>query len=83
MIEKILRPKNLYRAYHQVVSNKGSSGVDGMSVYELKSLRDKNGVKLLTSILNRNYVPQPIKRVDIPKGKGKTRPLGIPTVVDR
>ena len=83
MIEKILRPKNLYRAYHQVVSNKGSSGVDGMSVYELKSFRDKNGIKLLTSILNRRYVPQPIKRVDIPKGKGKTRPLGIPTVVDR
>jgi len=83
MIDKILRPKNLYRAYHKVVSNKGSAGVDGMSVYELKSFRDENGIKLITSILNRKYVPQAIKRVDIPKGKGKTRPLGIPTVVDR
>ena len=83
MIEKILRPKNLYKAYHRVLSNKGVAGVDGMSVYELNSFREEKGKQLLTSILNRTYVPQAIKRVDIPKGKGKTRPLGIPTVVDR
>jgi group II intron reverse transcriptase/maturase len=83
MIEKILQPKNLYKGYRKVVSNKGSAGVDGMSVYKLESYRDENGTKLMTSILNRKYVPQAIKRVEIPKGKGKTRPLGIPTVVDR
>jgi RNA-directed DNA polymerase len=83
MIEKILQPKNLYKAYRKVVSNKGSSGVDGMSVNELKSHRDQNGIKLMTSILNRKYVPQPIKGAEIPKSNGKTRLLGIPTVVDR
>ena len=83
MIEKILHPKNLYKAYCKVVSNKGSSGADGMSVYELESYKDENRIKLMTSILNRKYVPQAIKRVEIPKGKDKTRPLGIPTVVDR
>lgn len=83
MIEKILQPKNLYRAYQRVVRNKGASGVDGMSVYELQSFKDENGIKLITSILNRMYVPQTIKGVEIPKGKGKTRLLGVPTVVDR
>lgn len=52
MIEKTLQPKNLYKAYRQVVSNKGSSGVDGMSVYEL-SYKDENRIQLITSILNR------------------------------
>ncbi len=83
MIEKILQPKNLYKAYRKVVSNKGASGIDGMSVYELSSYREAQSVKLLTSILTRKYVPQAIRRVEISKGKGKTRPLGIPTVVDR
>ena len=83
MIEKILQPKNLEKAYRKVVSNKGSSGVDGMSVYELSSYREENGINLITTIVNRKYIPHPIKRVDIPKGKDKTRPFGIPTVVDR
>ena len=83
MIEKILQPKNLYKAYHKVVSNKGSSGVDGMSVYKLSSYRDENEVRLLTSIVNREYVPNAIRGVELPKSNGKTRLLGIPTVVDR
>ena len=83
MIEKVLQPKNLYTAYRKVVRNKGGTGVDGMSIYELTSYREENGIKLMTSILNRRYVAQAIRRVEIPKGKGKTRPLGIPTVVDR
>ena len=62
MIEKILRPKNLYKAYRQVVSNRGSSGVAGMSVYELESYKGENRIRLMTSILNREYVPQAIKR---------------------
>ena len=83
MIEKILHPKNLYKAYRQVVSNKGSSGVDGMSVYELQSYKDENRIKLMTSILNRKYVPQAIKGVEIDKSSGGVRLLGVPTVVDR
>ena len=83
MIEKVLQPKNLYKAYRKVVSNKGSAGVDGMSVYKLASYKDENREQLATSILNRKYVPQPILGVEISKGHGKFRLLGIPTVVDR
>jgi len=70
MIEKILHRKNLYKAYRQVVSNKGSSGVDGMSVYELQSYKDENHIKLMTSILSRKYVPEAIKGVEIDKSSG-------------
>jgi RNA-directed DNA polymerase len=83
MIEKVLHPRNLTRSYYQVVRNKGSAGVDKMSVYELASYREAKGEALITSLLNRKYVPQAIKGVEIPKGNGKTRLLGVPTVVDR
>src|SRR5690606_33066191 len=83
MIEKVLQPKNLYKAYRQVAGNKGASGVDGMKVSELKSYIDNNRKAVLTSILNRKYVPKPIRGVEIPKSNGKIRLLGVPTVVDR
>jgi len=83
MIEKVLRPKNLHRAYGKVVSNQGSAGVDGMSVYELESYKEENRIKLMTSIVNRKYIPNAIKGVEIPKSNGETRLLGVPTVVDR
>lgn len=83
MIEKVLQPKNLYKAQRKVVGNKGSAGVDGMEVTELKSNIDKNRARILTSILNGKYVPKPIRGVEIPKGKDKTRLLGVPTAVDR
>lgn len=83
MIERVLQPKNLYKAHRQVVGNKGASGVDGMKVGELKSYIDQNRQTLLTSILNRRYVAKPIKGVEIPKTNGSARLLGVPTVVDR
>lgn len=83
MIEKILQAKNLYRAYRQVVSNKGSAGIDGMQVTVLKSYIDQHRTPMLTSILNRQYVRQAIRGVEIPKSNGRTRLLGVPTVVDR
>ena len=83
MIEKVLHPRNLTKSYYQVVRNKGSAGVDKMSVYELASFRKAKGEALITSLLNRKYIPQAIKGVEIPKGNGKTRLLGVPTVVDR
>uniref|UniRef100_UPI004048C85B reverse transcriptase domain-containing protein n=1 Tax=Roseivirga sp. TaxID=1964215 RepID=UPI004048C85B len=83
MIEKVLHPRNLTRSYYQVVRNKGSAGVDKMSVYDLASFREAKAQTLTLSILNRKYVPQAIKGVEIPKGNGKTRLLGVPTVVDR
>ncbi len=83
MIEKVLNRKNLYKAYRQVVRNKGSAGVDGMKVTDLISYLEINRDRIATSILNLTYVPKPIKGVEIPKSNGKTRLLGVPTVVDR
>ena len=83
MIERVLQPKNLYKALKKVVSNKGSCGVDGMGVTRLASYLENNRKQLINSIANGNYVPQPILGVEIPKSNGKTRLLGVPTVVDR
>lgn len=83
MIEKVLQAKNLYKAYQKVISNKGSAGIDEMKVYELKTYIDKYRNTILNSIVSNKYIPQPIKGVEIPKSNGKTRLLGIPTVVDR
>lgn len=83
MIEKVLHPRNLTKACRQVISNKGSAGVDGMCVDELKSFIDDNRSKVALDILYRRYVPSPIKGVEIPKSNGKTRLLGVPTVMDR
>ena len=83
MIEKVLNRKNLYKAYRQVVRNKGSAGVDDMKVTELLSFLESNRDRIATSILNHTYVPKPIKGVEIPKSNGKMRLLGVPTVVDR
>ena len=83
MIEQVLKRKNLYRAYRQVVSNKGSAGIDGMTVYELANHLEANRDRITTDVLSHAYIPAPIKAVAIPKGNGKTRLLGIPTVTDR
>jgi len=83
MIEKVLQAKNLYKAYHRVVSNRGASGIDGMDVTELKSYIDRHHNDILISILNGKYIPSAIRGVAIPKSNGKTRLLGVPTVVDR
>jgi len=83
LLEYILSPSNLNRAYQQVKTNKGASGVDKMSTEELRDyLIDKKEI-LLQSLFDGNYRPNPVRRVEIPKGDGSTRPLGIPTVVDR
>ena len=83
MIEKVLNRKNLFKAFRKVVQNKGSAGVDNMKATELFSFLESNRDIILTSILNHSYVPKPIKGVEIPKSNGKTRLLGVPTVVDR
>lgn len=83
MIEKVLQPKNLYKAYRKVVGNKGAPGVDDMKVGDLRLYLEGHRTHIITSILNRTYVPQAIRGVEIPKGNGKTRLLGVPTVVDR
>ena len=83
MIEKILQPRNLTKAYYKVVRNGGSAGVDKMDVSELKSYIDKHRRSICEKIRNNSYIPSAIKGVEIPKGNGKKRLLGIPTVEDR
>lgn len=83
ILEQILSPTNLNGAYKQVVSNKGSGGVDEMGVDQLKDYLIANKEELLESLLQGRYRPNPVRRVEIPKDNGKKRMLGIPTVVDR
>ena len=71
------------RAYRQVVSNKGSAGVDGMSVRELYEYLTINRECIESGLREGKYLPQAILGVEIPKSNGKTRLLGIPTVTDR
>lgn len=82
-IEKVLSARNLTEACLEVVKNKGAGGIDGMSVGQLKSYLDLNREELCETIRKGKYIPQPIKGIEIPKRNGKTRLLGIPTVVDR
>ncbi len=83
MIEQVLNRTNMMRAYRQVMSNKGSAGVDGMPVKELYAHLTKNREQLETAIREGKYLPQAILGVEIPKSNGKTRLLGVPTVTDR
>ena len=83
LLEEILTKENLNKAYKKVYQNKGASGVDGITVYEIKEYIQSNGDEILNQIRNRKYKPQPVRRVQIPKENGKKRNLGIPTVMDR
>lgn len=83
MIKAVLQWRNMERAIRQTIANKGASGIDGMEVGELQTYFAKHKSELYLSIINCKYVPQGIRGVSIPKGGGKTRMLGIPTVIDR
>lgn len=83
LLEQILSPSNLNKAYLHVMRNKGAGGVDKMQVESLKDYLITEKEILLTSIEKGKYRPNPVRRVDIPKENGKVRQLGIPTVVDR
>lgn len=83
LLERILSAANLNKAYKQVVSNGGSGGVDKMETEDLLSYLRIHKDNLILSLKDGNYRPNPLRRVEIPKGNGKKRPLGIPTVVDR
>ena len=83
VIERVLSKDNLNEAYKQVIRNKGASGIDEMTCEEVKDYLKVNGDKLINQILNREYKPLPVRRVEIPKPNGGIRKLGVPTVVDR
>jgi RNA-directed DNA polymerase len=83
LLEQILSNQNMNEAYLRVYKNKGASGVDGITVEELKQYLKENKDELRQRIRTRKYQPQAALRVEIPKENGKMRKLGIPTVVDR
>ena len=83
MMERICDPSNLNEAYIRVVRNKGSAGVDGMSVGELRSWIREHKEALIGSLLDGSHQPQPVRGVQIPKAGDRRkgmRQLGIPTV---
>ena len=83
LLEQILSPTNLNKAYKRVKGNDGSGGVDKMGVESLGDYLVTAKDALIQSILDGTYRPNPVRRVEIPKDNGKKRMLGIPTVVDR
>lgn len=83
LLEKVLHRDNLNQAYKRVKSNRGSHGVDQMGVDELLPYLKQHGETIRQTILEGNYRPQPVRRVEIPKPDGGVRQLGIPTVLDR
>lgn len=85
LLEKVCLRANLNRAYKRVKSNKGSPGIDGMTIDELGDWIRGNKEQLIEDLLSGSYQPQPVRKVEIPKpGKvNEMRTLGIPTVIDR
>jgi RNA-directed DNA polymerase len=77
--------REVWEAYKSVRANKGAAGVDGQSIADFEVDLSDNLYKLWNRMSSGSYFPPPVRRVDIPKGPGKTgtRPLGIPTVADR
>jgi group II intron reverse transcriptase/maturase len=83
MIEKVVHPYNLQKALEHVIANKGSAGVDGISTKELRKVFAEKKDQLITEIKQGSYQIQPILGIEIPKGNGKTRLLGVPTTSER
>lgn len=84
LTELICSPENIMLAYRNIKKNSGSktAGVDKKTIIYLQQWESPKLVEYVQKRLS-NYLPQPVRRVEIPKGKGKTRPLGIPTIMDR
>ena len=82
-MEAVCNRENLRKALKRVQANKGSGGIDGMSVKQLPGYLAKHWPALRDQLLEGTYQPQPVKRVEIPKSDGGVRKLGIPTVLDR
>lgn len=83
LLAQVLERANLQRALKQVRQNKGAPGIDGMTVDELPEYLRHHWLEIRAQLEAGQYRPQPVRRVEIPKPDGKTRPLGIPTVLDR
>ena len=83
LMDKVCAPATLEAAWEKVSANKGAAGVDGQGIKRFEAHAELYLTELATALREHSYRPQPIRRVEIPKGDGRTRPLGIPTVKDR
>ena len=83
LMEEVCERENCKQALARVKANKGSAGVDGMTVQQLPEHLKQQWPVIREQLLSGTYKPQPVKRVEIPKPDGGIRKLGIPTVLDR
>src|SRR5215472_6907108 len=83
LMEEVCNRENLVRAWKRVRQNKGSPGVDGMTVNDASDYLREHWPSIRSQLLDGTYQPQPVKRVEIPKPDGGIRKLGVPCVVDR
>ena len=75
--------REVWKAFKKIKANQGAAGVDGQSIADFKADLSNNLYKLWNRLSSGSYFPPPVRRVNIPKANGGTRPLGIPTVADR
>ena len=83
LMEEVVERKNMLLAYRRVAGNKGSAGIDGMTVEELPGHLRMNWERIKAELLEGKYEPEAVLQVEIPKPNGGVRKLGIPTVTDR
>src|SRR5665811_2220293 len=84
LMEEVCERENLKEALRRVKANKGSAGIDGMTVSQLSGYLKEHWLTIREQLLNGTYEPQPVRRVEIEKPDGGgMRKLGIPTVLDR
>jgi RNA-directed DNA polymerase len=83
LMEQVVAPENMRRAWRQVKANKGASGIDGMRIEDFPGYAREHWSTIRRRLLDGSYRPQPVRRVSIPKPGGGERLLGIPTVIDR
>jgi RNA-directed DNA polymerase len=83
LMERVLSPENLHAAWKQVKGNKGAPGVDGVSIADYPQWAKRHWTATRRALEGGYYIPQPVKRVEIPKPSGGSRLLGIPSVNDR
>src|SRR3982751_5089406 len=83
LMEEVCERENCKQALARVKGNKGSAGVDGMTVHELPEFLKQHWPAIREQLLSGTYRPQPVRRGEIPKPDGGVRKLGIPSVLDR
>ena len=83
MMERVLAPANLHRAWRRVKANAGAPGIDGMTVDAFPAFGREHWSRIRSALMNGTYRPAAVRRVFIPKPDGSQRPLGVPTVLDR